>query len=128
MSFKSENDMDLVQIKIEKDSSAVKYIKIIREFDSSLSMGDIKRSIEENDYAVEFDLEDTDILDELNDVDRKQVFRDMITGLENAGASISIYHNGELSSIELLDNWLGTLDEIDRQTEEDIERETGNGG
>lgn len=115
--------MDIIQLKIKKDGSIIKYIKLIREFDSSLSMGDIKRSIEENDYAVEFDLENIDILDELNDVDRKQVFRDMITGLENAGASISIYHNGELSSIELLDNWLGTLDEIDRQTEESIERE-----
>lgn len=116
--------MDLVQLKIEKDSSAVKYIKIIREFDSSLSMGDIKRKIEDNDFAVVFDLEDIDVSEELNGVDRKQVFRDMITALEKAGAKISIYHNGELSSIELLDNWLGTLDEIDRQTEEEIERET----
>lgn len=116
--------MDLIQLKIEKDSSVIKYIKIIREFDSSLSMGDIKRKIEENDYAVEFDFENIDVLDELNDVDRKQVFREMIAKLESAGAEVSIYHNGELSSLELLDNWLGTLDEIDCQTEEDIERET----
>lgn len=116
--------MDLIQLKIEKDSSTVKYIKIIRGFDSSLSMNDIKSRIEDNDFVVEFDLEDIDVLDELNDVDRKQVFRDMITGLENAGAKISIYHNGELSSLEFLDNWLNSIDEIDRQTEEDINRET----
>lgn len=116
--------MDLIQIKIKKDSSIIKYIKIIREFDSSLSMGDIKRRIDENEFAVEFDLENIDVLDELNDIDRKQIFRNMITKLESAGAEVSVYHNGELSSIELLDNWLGTLDEIERQTEEDIKRET----
>lgn len=116
--------MDLIQLKIKKDSSIIKYIKIIREFDSSLSMGDIKRRIDENEFAVEFDLENIDVLDELNDIDRKQIFRNMITKLESAGAEVSVYHNGELSSIELLDNWLGTLDEIERQTEEDIKRET----
>lgn len=109
--------MDLIQLKIEKDNSAVKYIKIIREFDSSLSMGDIKRRIDENDFAVEFDLEDLDILDELNDIDRKQEFRDMIEALVNAGAKVTVFHNGEKESLEFLDNWFDTLDEIDRETD-----------
>lgn len=117
--------MDLVQLKIEKDNSVIKYIKLIREFDSSLSMGDIKRKIEEEDFAVQFDLEDYDVLDDLNDVDRKQEFRDMIDKLREAGAKVSVYHNGDEESLELLDNWLGTLDEIDRQTETDIKREQG---
>lgn len=109
--------MDLIQLKIEKDNSAVKYIKIIREFDSSLSMGDIKRRIDENDFAVEFDLEDIDVLDELNDIDRKQEFRDLIDTLSNAGAKVTIYHNGDEESLEFLDNWLDTLDEIDSETD-----------
>lgn len=108
--------MDLIQLKIEKDSSAVKYIKIIREFDNSLSLGDIKRRIDENDFAVEFDLEDLDVLDELNDVDRKREFRGMIDSLINAGAKVTIFHNGDEESLEFLDNWLDTLDEIDAQT------------
>lgn len=116
--------MDLVQLKIQKDNSIIKYIKIIREFDSSLSMGDIKRKIEENDFVVEFDLEDHNVLEELNDIDRKQVFREMIKALSKAGAEVSIYHNEELSSLEFLDNWLETLDEIDRQTENDDDKET----
>lgn len=33
--------MDMIQLKIEKDNSIAKYIKIIRAFDSSLSIGDI---------------------------------------------------------------------------------------
>ncbi|MDE7229596.1 MAG: hypothetical protein K2N56_03870 [Oscillospiraceae bacterium] len=109
--------MDLIQLKIEKDNSAVKYIKIIREFDSSLSMGDIKRKIDEGDFAVEFDLEDLDVLDEMNDIDRKQEFRDMIESLINADAKVTIFHNGDEESLEFLDNWLDTLDEIERQTD-----------
>ncbi len=69
-------------------------------------------------------LEDFDVLDELNDIDRKRKFRNMINALGNAGAKITIYHNYEISSIEFLDNWLETLDEIDSLTEEDIDRET----
>lgn len=38
--------MDLIQLKIKKDASVIKYVKIIREFDGSMSMGDIKRKIE----------------------------------------------------------------------------------
>lgn len=117
--------MDLVQLKIQKDNSVIKYIKLIREFDSSLSMGDIKRKIEEDDFAVEFDLEDYNVLDDLNDVDRKQEFRDVIDKLREAGAIVSVFHNGEEESLEFLNNWLGTLDEIDCQTETDIKREQG---
>ena len=79
-------------------------------------MGDIKRKIDEGDFAVEFDLEDLDVLDELNDVDRKHEFRDMIESLNYAGAKVTIYHNGDEESLEFLDNWLDTLDEIDAQT------------
>lgn len=51
------------------------------------------------------------------------IFRSLIGKLTEVGAEVSVYHNGELSSVELLDNWLGSLDEISRQIETDIERE-----
>lgn len=38
--------MDLIQLKIEKDNSSTKYIKIIRKFYSTLSVGAIKEKIE----------------------------------------------------------------------------------
>lgn len=115
--------MDLVQIKIQKDERAIKYIKIIREFDSSLSMGDIKRKIEEDDYVLEFDLEYFDVLEDLNEIDRKKIFRATIDDLCQAGAQIAVYQNGELSSIELLDNRLAALEEIRRETDIDMDRE-----
>lgn len=116
--------MDLIQLKIKKDNSLVKYIKIIREFDSSLSVSDIKQRIDENDFVVGFDLHYYDVLEDINGIDRKKIFRDMIEALYEAGAHISIYQNGELSSIELLDNWLQTLDEIMQQAEKDMDRES----
>jgi len=48
----------------------------------------------------------------------------MIEELYQAEAQLSIYEDGELSSIELLDNRLKTLDEIQQQVELDIDRET----
>lgn len=117
--------MELIQIKIEKDNAAVKYIKLIREFDSSLSVGAIKKKIDENDFAVEFDLEYYDVIEDLMEVDRKKLFRNMIDKLCKAGADISLYQDGEPISMEELDNRLGLLEEISRAVEKDIERECG---
>lgn len=113
--------MDIIQLKIKNEGSIAKYIKIIREFDASLSMSDIKRKIKTGDFAVEFDLEYYNTLEDLNGVDRKKIFRGLIRKLTEVGAEVSVYHNGESSSIELLDNWLVSLDEISRQIETDIE-------
>lgn len=113
--------MDLIQIKIEKDDSIARYIKLIREFDSSLSVSAIKQRIENNDFVTGFDLEYYDAVEDLTGVDRKRGFRDMIDSLIKAGAQVSVWQDGELSSMQFLDNWLETLDEISRQTESDMD-------
>lgn len=117
--------MDLIQIKIKKDSCLTKYIKIIRKFDCSLSIETIKQRIDENDFVMGFDLEYYDVLEDINGIDRKKIFRDMLVELCQAGARVSIYQEGEMISMEILDNWLGTLEEISKQVERDIERELG---
>lgn len=113
--------MDLIQIKIEKDNSIAGYIRLIREFDSSLSVSAIKQRIENNDFVAEFDLEYYDAVEDLTGVDRRRRFRDMIDSLEKAGAQVSVWQDGELSSMQFLDNWLETLDEISRQTESEMD-------
>ncbi|NMS90810.1 hypothetical protein HGQ85_12810 [Clostridioides difficile] len=115
--------MDLVQLKIKKDNSLVKYIKIIRKFDNSLYVNVIKQRIENDDFVVGFDLEYYDVLEELNAIDRKEVFLNMISELLDVGASITIYENGNLSSLEFLDNWLKTLKQINLEIEKDMCRE-----
>lgn len=58
-------------------------------------MGSIKQSIEINDFVMGFDLEYYDVLEDINGIDRKEKFRDMIEELVPAGAQISIYQNEE---------------------------------
>lgn len=119
--------MDFIQLKIGKDSSITKYIKIIRKFDNSLSIGTIKQRIDENDFVTGFDLECYDVSEDIdgNEIDKKKIFRDMLEELCQAGARISIYQDGEKISIEDLDNRLEFLDEIRQQVENDIYRELG---
>ena len=119
--------MDLIQIKIEKDRSIAKYIRIIRKFDHSLPIGTIKQRIDENDFVMGFDLECYDVSEDIdgNEIDRKKIFRDMLKELCRAGARISIYEDGKMISMKILDNQLAFLEEIREQTERDIERELG---
>ena len=119
--------MDFIQIKIEKDRSIAKYIRIIRKFDHSLPIGTIKQRIDENDFVMGFDLECYDVSEDIdgNEIDRKKIFRDMLKELCWAGARISIYEDGEMISMKILDNRLAFLEEISKQVERDIERELG---
>ena len=117
--------MDSIQLKLGKDNSITKYIKIIRKFDSSLSIGTIKQRIDENDFVVGFDLECYEVSEDINgnEIDRKKIFRDILEELCQAGARISVYQDGEMISMEILDNRLKMSDEIRQQVERDIYRE-----
>ena len=119
--------MDLIQLKIGKDSSMTKYIKIIRKFDNSLSIGTIKQRIDENDFVTGYDLERYDVSEDPdgNEINGKKIFRDMLEELRRVGARISLYQDGEMISMKNLDNRLKMSDEIRRQVERDIEREVG---
>jgi phosphorylcholine metabolism protein LicD len=109
--------MRLVQLKLEKDAKFAKYISLIRKFDPTISAGQIKNNIENNLYAVSFDLGYYDVLEDLQGIDRKLVFRCLISQLMSEGAQLSIYVNDELWTLEHLDNWLDTMREISEQRE-----------
>ena len=110
--------MDLMQIKIAKDEQIVSYIKLIREYDSH-----IKQKIESNDFVVTNDTNDYDVVDEINGIDKNRAFRELIRKLQRAGAETTIYYNGRIISLEFLDNWLNSMDEIKKEVENDIDRE-----
>ena len=112
--------MDLIQIKIEKDCSIAKYIRITRKSGHSLPIGTIKQRIDENDFVMGFDLEYYDVLEDINGIDRKKIFRDMLKELCWAGARISIYEDGEMISTKSLDNRLAFLEEIRIQVEREL--------
>lgn len=114
--------MDLIQIKIEKDCSIAKYIRITRKSGHSLPIGTIKQRIDENDFVMGFDLECYDVSEDIdgNEIDRKKIFRDMLKELCWAGARISIYEDGEMISTKSLDNRLAFLEEIRIQVEREL--------
>lgn len=115
--------MNLIQIKITKDERIVSYIKLIREYDKSMSISQIKQKIELNDFVVEYDTHDFDVVEEISGIDKKREFRELIRKLQNAGAETTIFNNGRIISLDFLDNYLNTLDEIKKEVENDIDRE-----
>ena len=116
--------MDTVQLKIQNNGPLAKYIKIIRKFDDTLSVSEIKQRIENNEFVTEFYPYHYDISDEFQGVDRKIIFRDMINELSAVGANVSVYIDGKLSSAETLDKQMKIMTEIMKDVEADIDRET----
>lgn len=114
--------MDLIALKIQPNRTLLPCLSRIRKFDASLPIGEIKRRIEAQEPAVEFDLEYYDVVEDLNGIDRKAHFRQLISDLLELGASIELFHNGEPTTLVLLDNWLLTLEEINRTIERDSNR------
>lgn len=115
--------MALMQIKIKKDEQMLTYIKLIREYDKSISMSQIKHRIESNDFVIKYDSHEYSFVDEINGIDKKTEFRELIRKLQKAGAEITIFYNGRIISLEFLDNRLNTMDEIKKEVEEDMDRE-----
>lgn len=117
LSMKGDIHIKIVQLKLEKDTKVVKYITLIRKFDPAISIGQIKNNIENNSYVVSFDLHYMDVLEDLQGIDRKLLFRSLIYQLISEGAQLSIYVNGESCTLEYLDNLLNSMREIKEQSE-----------
>ena len=58
-----------------------------------------------------------DVLEDLQGIDRKLLFRSLINQLISEEAKLSIYVNGESCTLEYLDNLLNSMQEIREQSE-----------
>lgn len=116
----------MIQLKIKKDDHLTKYISLIRKYDPSLSIADIKTRIERSEYVIEHDfVPKYDFCDEISGVDRNVLFRELISKLLSYGAQIEILKNGSVISVEYLDNRIATAKEIEKEILLDIDRELG---
>lgn len=116
----------MIQLKIKKDNAITKYIALIRKYNKNLSMAEIKKRIENQEYVIEHELIPTyDICDDVDNIDRNRLFRELISDLISQGAVIELFENDRLISIEYLDNRLVTVKETERETRLDIDRELG---
>lgn len=116
--------MAIVQLKISNDVNKLKYISIIRKFDRSLSIGELKQKIDNNDFVIEYDILKYDISEYLKEIDRKEQIANLVNDLIKAGAKLEIYFDGDELSLEMFYNYLNRLREIELEVEEDIEQET----
>ena len=115
--------MSVYALKIKVDGNVSKAISILRKFDQSLSISEIRKRMQCNDFVVEYDLLHWDITEEMAGIDRITKFEKLIQSLEECGARVEIYKGNELVSKEFFGNSMQMLREIADEVEEDMDRE-----
>ncbi|MBR2805167.1 MAG: hypothetical protein IKE18_00130 [Oscillospiraceae bacterium] len=110
-------------LKIREAENMSKVIKTLRAFDPSLSIGEIRKRISENDFVVKYDLFHWDITEEMEGIDRISRLKNLIRTLEECGTKVDIYDEDELISRTLFNNSMVMLREIEQETQEAVDRE-----
>ena len=121
--FGKEVIMSVYALKIKVDGNGSKVISILRKFDPSLSIGEIRRRMQCDDFVVKYDLLHWDITEEMAGIDRISKFKSLIQSLEECGAQVEIYGGDELISREFFENSMQTLREISDEVDEDMDHE-----
>ena len=93
----------MVKVKIEKDDNTIKYIKMIREYDSSASIGELKKRIDANDTVIVFDLHNREWIDmeDMTEYKMQRAFYDFIQKLIQNGAKVEMTYEYEVSGYGL---------------------------
>ena len=119
--------MSKYALKIKTEGSGTKVISILRKFDPSLSIAEIRKRMQEDDfvvkYDVKYDLLHWDVTEEMAGIDRITKFEGLIQSLEDCGAKIEIYNGEELISKAFFENSMQMLREIADEVDEDMDRE-----
>ena len=110
--FGKETVMSVYAIKIRIEGNGSKVIPILRRFEPSLSIGEIRKRMQSDDFVVKYDLLHWDITEEMAGIDRISKFESLIQSLEEYGAQIEIYNGDELISKEFFENSMQMLREI----------------
>lgn len=93
----------MVKVKIEKDDNTIKYIKMIREYDGSVSIGELKKRIDANDTVIVFDLHNREWIDmeDMTEYKMQRAFYDFIQKLIQNGAKVEMTYEYEVSGYGL---------------------------
>ena len=121
--FGKETVMSVYAIKIRIEGNGSKVIPILRRFEPSLSIGEIRKRMQSDDFVVKYDLLHWDVTEEMAGIDRISKFESLIQSLEECGAQIEIYNGSELISREFFKNSMQMLREIADEVGEDMDRE-----
>ena len=121
--FGKKTVMSVFAIKIRIEGNGSKVIPILRRFEPSLSIGEIRKRMQSDDFVVKYDLHHWDITEEMAGIDRISKFESLIQSLEEYGAQIEIYNGDELISKEFFEKSMQMLREIADEVDEDMDRE-----
>ena len=115
--------MSIYALKIKIEGTGSKAISLLRKFDPSLSIGEIRKRMQKDDFVVKYDLLHWDITEEMTGIDRITKFENLIQSLEDCGAKIEIYNGAEPISKAFFENSMQMLREIADEVDEDMDRE-----
>lgn len=122
--------MDIIQIKITRDKNVISYIKLIKAFDKTvsangISVSEIKKRIAENQIVYSFDLDAKDwmYIENMTEYEWHSRFMHLLQELVKTGANLTVYHNNELTSLELIEKRLNTIKEISEEIDAETELE-----
>ena len=121
--WSSKTTMSIYALRIKTEGTGTKVISILRKFDPSLSIAEIRKRMQEDDFVVKYDLLHWDVTEEMAGIDRISKFEKLIQSLEECGASVEIYKGNELVSKEFFGNSMQMLREIADEVEEDMDCE-----
>ena len=110
-------------LKLKDVNNLASVVSILRKFDSSLSIGEIKRRIDNDEFVIEYDTYEYDFIEDMEEIDRGEKLTTLIGDLEKAGATVSIYDEDELITKEVFKNLLESYEDISEETELIVEIE-----
>ena len=122
---------NIVAVIVHPQGSAAPCIKRIRVFYPDLPVGELGANIKAGKPAFSFDLEYHDVVEDLNGIDRRKIFRQLLEDLEAMGARLDMTLTQVLTSgtskepftLKDFDNYMDFSAEIRRQVELDCDRE-----
>ena len=116
----------MIDLIIKSSGNVAKIVSLIRNYNSGLSVGEIRKRIENQEVLLTHDIsDDVDICDELNGVDKNKMFLKLIEDVKQNGGYVELYEDSYLISYEIVCNMIQRWNEIGEQTERDIQRELG---
>ena len=96
----------IVTVKIARDENLLLYVRMIRTYDKRLSIGDIKRRIENDEAVIEFNTYGYDFNDEftkgLTEDDYNFGFYRFLEEIQHKGAKLSILLDNEQADMQSL--------------------------
>lgn len=107
--------MHLIKVKIQKDDNTIKYIKMIREYDRYVSIGDLKKRIDANDVVIVFDLDNKDWIhmENMTEYKMQRSFYSFMQKLIENGAKVELTYEYEVSGYGLCTEQLD-MEALDR--------------